>query len=104
VFFEVTIVTCVVIHALASPRSAQVPLARALQRDGIFFFFSVVLLRVANMSIAVSVRTSLKLVAILCVLLPIAPPIFLSTFYSALSGRLKRRFSIVLFYVSEKRS
>jgi len=63
-FFEITIVTCVVIHALASPRSAQVPLARALQRDGIFFFVSVVILRVANMSIAVSVRTSLKLVAI----------------------------------------
>jgi len=63
-FFEVTIVTCVAIHALATPRSAQVPLARALQRDGIFFFLSVALLRVANMSIAISVRVSLKLVAV----------------------------------------
>lgn len=66
-FFELTILSCVIIHAFASPRSAQLPLARALHQDGIGFFLAVVVLRVANMSIAISVRTSLKLVAILYV-------------------------------------
>jgi len=63
-FFEVIILSSVIYNTLASPRSAQVPLRKALQNGGIAFFVIILTLRLVNLVLAVVAPKSLKLVVI----------------------------------------
>jgi len=59
VFFELHVIVAVVYHTVATPRSAQMPLTKALQRDGLIFFIVVLVVRLLNLILAVVARPSL---------------------------------------------
>lgn len=63
-FFEITVLGAVFWNVISSPRSAQIPLSKALQKDGITFFLAVVLLRVFNMVFAIVSSPSMTLFAV----------------------------------------
>jgi hypothetical protein len=54
----------VVYDTMAIPRSAAVPLRRALQSNGIAFFMPVVMLRLINMIVITSARQTLAVFGI----------------------------------------
>lgn len=64
IFFEVAVVASVFWNVISSPRSALIPLSKALQKDGITFFLVVVMLRLFNMVFAVIAGPSMTLFAV----------------------------------------
>jgi len=48
-----------VYNTIATPRSAQMPLTKALQRDGLMFFIVVLVVRLLNLVLALVTRPSL---------------------------------------------
>lgn len=58
-FFEVFTIYLVAYHALSTPRTAQMPLARSLRQNGLVFFITVFFLRLGSMFAAIFVRPGL---------------------------------------------
>jgi len=61
VFFELHVILAVVYNTIATPRSAQMPLTKALQRGGLTFFLAVLFVRLLNLILAVVARPSLTM-------------------------------------------
>lgn len=59
VFFELHVIIAMVYNTIATPRSAQMPLTKALQRGGLTFFIIVLMVRLLNFILAVVARPSL---------------------------------------------
>lgn len=65
IIFELHVIAVVVYNTIATPRSENVRLTQALQRDGLIFFIVVLLLRQLNLILAVAARPSLTMLSAL---------------------------------------
>jgi hypothetical protein len=59
VFFELHVIIATVYNTISTPRSAQMPLTKALQRHGLMFFVVVLMVRLLNLVLAAVARPSL---------------------------------------------
>ncbi|KAF8070273.1 hypothetical protein FPV67DRAFT_1008890 [Lyophyllum atratum] len=62
--FEILVLTSTAWNAISRPRNAQLPLVRALHRDGLTFFMALTILRMVNLSLAITFRPELVLLAV----------------------------------------
>ncbi|TFK75301.1 hypothetical protein BDN72DRAFT_832163 [Pluteus cervinus] len=62
--FEVVVLLSTFWNAVSKPRDAQLPLARALHRDGMLVFLSLATLRVVNLALAATRRIDLVLLLV----------------------------------------
>ncbi|KIP11517.1 hypothetical protein PHLGIDRAFT_454225 [Phlebiopsis gigantea 11061_1 CR5-6] len=62
--FEVLVLVSTIVNALDRPQQAEMPLTRALHRDGIIYFFAVTCFRTLNLTLAVVARSSLTMAGV----------------------------------------
>ncbi|KAF5386257.1 hypothetical protein D9615_002432 [Tricholomella constricta] len=65
--FEIFVLTSTAWNAFSRPRDAQLPLTRALHRDGLTFFVALTILRMVNLGLSTTFRPELVLLAVFLV-------------------------------------